>query len=83
MIKTRNFVTFYKLLAHLGVPMVIRMVLHIIKFVNRFPCWGGVKHFSPGEIMMGRCLYKSDAALSVGVYCQVAESVQPWNSLAP
>jgi hypothetical protein len=25
--------------------MVVHMVLHIIKFVNGFPCWGGVKHF--------------------------------------
>jgi hypothetical protein len=26
--------------------MVVRMVLHIIKFVKGFPCQGGVKHFS-------------------------------------
>jgi hypothetical protein len=63
--------------------MVVHMVLHIIKFVNGFPCQGGVKHFSPGEIMMGHCLHKSNIALSFGVYCQVAENFQPRNSLAP
>jgi hypothetical protein len=63
--------------------MVVRMVLHIIKFVNGFPCWGGVKYFSPGEIMTGHRLHKSDIALSFGVYCQVAENIQPQNSLAP
>ncbi len=62
--------------------MVVCMVLHIIKFVNGFPCQGGVKHFSPGEIMMGHCLHKINIALSFGVYCQVAENVQPRNSLA-
>jgi hypothetical protein len=31
--------------------MVVRMVLHIVKFVNGFPRKGGVKHFSPGETM--------------------------------
>jgi hypothetical protein len=50
---------------------VVHMVLHIIEFVNRFSCQGGVKHFSPDEIMTG-C-----------VYCQVTENIQPWNSLAP
>ncbi len=55
--------------------MVVCMVLHIIKFVNGFPCWGGVKHFSPGEIMTGRCLHKSNILLSCGVYCPVAENV--------
>jgi hypothetical protein len=63
--------------------MVVRMVLHSIKFVNGFPCRGSVKHFSPGEITMGRSLHKSDIALSFGVYCQVAENVQPQKSLAP
>ncbi len=28
--------------------MVVRMVLHVVKFVNGFPRKGGVKHFSPG-----------------------------------
>ncbi len=31
--------------------MVVRMVLHIVNFVNGFPRRGRVKHFSPGEIM--------------------------------
>ncbi len=30
--------------------MVVRMVLHIIKFVNGFPRCGGVKYYSPGKI---------------------------------
>jgi hypothetical protein len=67
---------------HYGCP-VVHMVLHIINFVNRFPCQGGVKHFPSGEIMMGRCLHKSNIVLSFGVYCHVAENVQPRNSLAP
>jgi hypothetical protein len=33
--------------------------------------------------MTGSRLHKSNIALSFGVYCQVAENVQPWNSLAP
>jgi hypothetical protein len=32
--------------------------------------------------MAGCCLHKSNIALSFGVYCQVAENVQPQNSLA-
>jgi hypothetical protein len=63
--------------------MVVHMVLHIIKFVNGFPHWGGVKNFSPGEIMTGCHLHKSNIALSFGVYCQVAENIQPQNSLTP
>ncbi len=63
--------------------MVVRMVLHIMKFVNGFLCRGGVKHFSPGEITTGPCLHKSKVALSFRVYCQVAENVQPQKSLAP
>ncbi len=63
--------------------MVVHMVLHIIKFVNGFPHRGGVKHFSPGEIMTGHRLHKSNIALSFRVYCQIAENIQPWNSLAP
>ncbi len=62
--------------------MVVRMVLHIIKFVNGFTCQGGVEHFSPGEIMTACCLHKSNIALSFGVYYQVAENVRPQNSLA-
>ncbi len=63
--------------------MVVRMVLHSIKFVKGLPCWGGVKHFSPDEIMTGHHLHKSNIALSFGVYCQVVENVQPWNNLTP
>jgi hypothetical protein len=63
--------------------MVVRMVLHIIKFINGFPCRGDVKHFSPCEIMTGCCPHKSNIALSFGVYCQVAKKFQPWNSLSP
>jgi hypothetical protein len=63
--------------------MVVCMVLHIIKFVNGIPCWGSLKYFPPGEIMMGHHLHKSNIALSFGVYCQVAENVQPRSSLAP
>jgi hypothetical protein len=33
--------------------------------------------------MTGCCLHKSNIALSIGVYCQVTENIQPWNSLAP
>ncbi len=59
--------------------MVVHVVLHIMKFVNGFPCRGGVKHFLPGEIMTSHCLQKSNK--SFGVYCQVAENVRPQNSL--
>jgi hypothetical protein len=63
--------------------MVIRMVLHIVKFVNGFPRWGGLKHHSPGEIMTDRHLNVNDLKLSFGVYCQVAENVESMNSLTP
>ncbi len=63
--------------------MVVRMVLHIVKFVNGFPRRGGVKHYSPGEIMTDRRLNANDLRLSFGVYCQVAENVEPRNSLTP
>ncbi len=42
-----------------------------------------MKHCSPGEIMTDRCLNVDDVQLSIGVYCQVAENVEPRNSLAP
>jgi hypothetical protein len=32
------------------VPGIVRMVLHIMKFVNGFPRRGGMKHYSPGEL---------------------------------
>jgi hypothetical protein len=44
---------------------------------------GGVKHYSPGEIMTDRCLHANDLQLGFGIYCQVAENVEPRNSLAP
>jgi hypothetical protein len=63
--------------------MVVCMVFHVVKFVNGFPRRGGVKHYSPGEIMMDRRLNANNLQVSFGVYCQVAENVEPRNSLAP
>ncbi len=63
--------------------MVVCMVLHIVKFVNGFPQRGGVKHYSPGEIMTDRCLHANDLQLAFGIYCQVAKNIEPRNSLAP
>ncbi len=63
--------------------MVVRMVLHIVKFVNGFSQKGGVIHFSPGEIGTGRRLHADDLCMGFGIYCQVAENVEPRNSLAP
>jgi hypothetical protein len=63
--------------------MVVRMVLHIVKFVNGSPWKGGVKHFSPGQILTGRRLHADDLCLGFSIYCQVAENVEPRNSLAP
>ncbi len=57
--------------------MVVRMVMHIVKFVNEFSRKGGVKHFSPGEIMTGRRLHANNLSLGFGTYCQVAENVEP------
>jgi hypothetical protein len=62
--------------------MVVRMVLHIMNFVNGFPWQGGVKHYSPGEIMMDSRLHASNLKLGYGVYCQVAKHVESRNSLA-
>ncbi len=42
-----------------------------------------MKHYSPGEIMTDCCLNVNNLLLSFGVYCQVAENVEPRNSLAP
>ncbi len=47
--------------------MVVCMVLHIIKFVNAFPCRGGVKHYSPGKIMTNRLIHANDVVVSFGV----------------
>jgi hypothetical protein len=63
--------------------MVVRMVLHMVKFVNGFPRKGGLKHFSPGEIMTNRRLHVDNLYLEIETYCQVAENVEPRNSLAP
>jgi hypothetical protein len=63
--------------------MVVRMVLHIIKFVNGFPRRGGVKHYSPGKIMTNRCIHVNNVIVSYGVYCQIAKKIKPQNSLAP
>ncbi len=63
--------------------MVVHMVLHIVKFVNGFPQQGGVKHYSLGEIMTDWRLHANDLQLAFGIYCQVAENVEPSNSNAP
>ena len=42
-----------------------------------------MKHYSPGEIMTDRCLHANDLQLAFRIYCQVAENVEPRNSLAP
>jgi hypothetical protein len=63
--------------------MVVRMVLHVVKFVNGFPRKGGPKLYSPGEIMTDHRLHADDLRLGFGTYCQVAEHVEPRNSLGP
>jgi hypothetical protein len=63
--------------------MVVRMVLHIIKFVNGFPPCGGVKHYSPSEIMTNCCIHANNVVVCFGIYCQIAKNVEPQNSLAP
>jgi hypothetical protein len=62
--------------------MVVRMVLHIVKFVNGFPHQGGVKHYSPGAITIDRNLHGNDIILGFGVYCQIVKNVERQNSLA-
>jgi hypothetical protein len=44
---------------------------------------GQSEFFSPGEIMMDRHLHADNLCLGFGTYCQVAENVEPRNSLAP
>ena len=61
--------------------MVVRMVLHIVKFVNGFPRQGRVKYYSPGQIMTNRGLHADNLLLTFGTYCQVSEHVEPRNSL--
>ena len=63
--------------------MAVRMVLHVVKFVNGFPRKGGPKFYSPGEIMTDRHLHADNLRLGFGTYYQVAEHVEPRNSLAP
>ncbi len=63
--------------------MVVRMVLHINKFVNGFPHRGGVKHYSPGKIMTNCYIHANNNVVSFGVYCRIAKNVEPQNSLAP
>jgi hypothetical protein len=63
--------------------MVVRMVLHIVRFVNGFTWKGGLKHVSPSEIMTNRRLHADNLLLGCGTYFQVAENVEPKNSLAP
>ncbi len=63
--------------------MVVRMVLHIVKFINGFPQKGGLKQFSPGEILTNQHLHADDLRIGFGTYCQVAENIEPRNSLAP
>ena len=63
--------------------MVVRMVLHIVKFINGFPQKGGLKQFSPGEILTNQHLHADDLCIGFGTYCQVAENIEPRNSLAP
>jgi hypothetical protein len=59
------------------------MILHFVKFVNGFSQRGGVKYYSPGEIMTDHRLHANDLQLAFGIYCQAAENVEPRNSLAP
>ncbi len=41
-----------------------------------------MEHYSPGKIMTDRRLHANDLKLGLGIYCQVAENVEPRNSLA-
>jgi hypothetical protein len=63
--------------------MVVRMVLHIIKFVNGYPRCGGVKHYSPSKIMINCCIHANNVIVSFGVSSQIAKNVELQNSLAP
>jgi hypothetical protein len=63
--------------------MVVRMVLHIINFVNGFLHCGGVQHYSHGKIMTNRRIHANSFVVSSGIYCQIAKNVEPRNSFAP
>ncbi len=62
--------------------MCICMVLHTVQFMNSFLRKGGLKHCPPSAIMNGTRLHKNQLQLKFGSYCQVAEDVNPHNSLA-
>jgi len=62
--------------------MVVRMVLHIVKFENGFPRRVGIKHYSPCKIMMDCRLNANDLTLNYGIFYKVAENFEPRNSLA-
>ena len=61
--------------------MVVRMVLHIMKFVNGFPRRGGVKYYLPGQITTIHGLHANNLLLKFGTYCQVSKHVEPRNGL--
>jgi hypothetical protein len=63
--------------------MKVRMVLHIVMFVNGIPWKGGMKHFSPEESMTNQHLHVNGLHLTFGSYAHVAENIEPRNSLAP
>jgi hypothetical protein len=62
--------------------MCIHMVLYTLQFMNSFPRKGGLKHYPPSSIMNGTRLHMNQLQLKFGSYCQVAEDVNPRNSLA-
>jgi hypothetical protein len=62
--------------------MVVRRVLHIVKFENGFPRRVGIKHYSPCKIMMDCRLNANDLTLNYGIFYKIAENFEPRNSLA-
>jgi hypothetical protein len=62
--------------------MCIHMVLHTVQFMNSFPRKVCLKHYPPSAIMNGTRLHMNQLQLKFGSYCQVAEDVNPCNSLA-
>jgi hypothetical protein len=53
-----------------------------VQFMNSFPRKGGLKHYPPSAIMNGTRLHMNQLQLKFGSYCQVAEDVNPCNSVA-
>jgi hypothetical protein len=49
-------------------PMLIRMVLHTVQFMNSFPWKGGLKHYPLSAIMAGAKLHMSQLQLKFGSY---------------